>query len=142
MIKEIAEFIEGFSGCDWELGVNLFVGFLPEKDKNGNEVGDQVAVILEASGGQAVGELPDWKDPLIIRIRNRARDYHDGREDAYCIFDSIHGTAGWRLPVVDGPEYKALVIDAANLPYPIENPSNSGFFIWQTDYKISITSAE
>jgi hypothetical protein len=70
-----------------------------------------------------------------VQVWNRARDYMDARDDAMTIFELLHGTAGWNLPViVSGENYLAMAVEAAGSPAPIENPDERGFFVFSTNY--------
>ena len=134
VIKAIATFLEAISGCDWIIGENLFAGSLPLKRSDGTDPPVRCAVILETAPGIVVPDLPDWEEKA-IQIWNRAENYMDARGDAYCIFEAIHGTAGWTLPSVDGgPQYSAMVINAVGLPAVIENPNDKGHFVFSTNY--------
>lgn len=141
MIKEIAKFIEGISGCGLTIGINLFVGHLPQKRADGSLVPVRCVVILENAGGLLVPDAPDWQEKA-IQIWNRAADYFTARDDAYCLFASLHGTAGWKLPSVGGgPVYDAMVINAIGPPAPLENPNEKGQFVFSTNYQWSLANA-
>jgi hypothetical protein len=140
MIKEIGRFIEALTGCDFEIGRNLFIGHLPLKRADGTDIPVRCIVVLEAAGGTLVPDLPDWMEKA-VQIWNRAASYFEAREDAYCIYISIHGTAGWTLPVVMGPTYTAMVINAIGPPAPLENPNEKGQFVFSTNYQWSLENA-
>jgi len=142
MLKEIAQFLENMSDCDLVIGTNLFVGFLPINKADGTAVPVRVRIVLENAGGVPVPDLPDWLDPKAVQIWNRAEDFWKAREDAYCIYTAIHGTAGWTLPSVGGgPTYDVLVINAVAPPAPIGNPEKQDHFVFSTNYYWSISNA-
>lgn len=140
VLKSIATFIESLSGCDLTIGTNLFVGSLPLRTPSGSEPPRRCVVILETSPGTVVPDLADWEEKS-IQIWNRAESYFQAREDAYCIYESIHGTAGWTLPAVDGgPPYCAMVINAVGLPAIIENPNEKGLYVFSTNFIWSLAT--
>lgn len=143
MLKEIAQFIENQSdNCGLTIGTNFFTGYLPQKTDAGAEVPDRCVVLLENAGGVPVGQLPDWLDPKALQVWNRARDFWDARDDAWCLFNMLHGLSHVVLPVVSGgPSYDALVIDAVAPPAPIENPNKQNLFVFSTNYFWSISDA-
>jgi len=131
-IKEIAQWIE--NNTAWTIGTDFFVGHLPLKRQDGTDVPIRCMIILENTPGALVPDLPDRIDKA-IQIWNRAENYFDAREDAMGIFELIHGTAGWNLPViVSGEQYLAMVVDGVASPAPIENPSEKGFYIFSCNY--------
>lgn len=137
-LYSIAQFIESLSGCDLELGTNLFVGYVPTKEKMGVDAPDRCMAVLQSSPGLPVPDLPDWEEKA-IQIWNRAPSYDLANDDAYCVYESIHGTAGWTLPAaIGGPPYCALVINAVGTPAVIENPGERGLFVFSTNYVWSV----
>jgi len=140
VLKSIATFIESLSGCDLTIGENLFAGSLPVKTASGAEPPARCVVILETSPGAVVPDLPDWEEKS-IQVWNRAESYFQARDDAYCIYESLHGTAGWTLPAVDGGSpYCAMVINAVGLPAVIENPNEKGLYVFSTNYIWSVSA--
>ena len=146
MIFAVAQFIETKFGvtCTWTIGTNLFAGALPEKRPDGTDMPIRCAVILEHDPGALVPDLPDWAEAP-FQIWNRGEDYEEAHQDAWCLFNSIHGTAGWTLPVIAGwagsHTYDAMVINAMGKPAPIESPDERGRFIFSTNYLWSIANA-
>jgi len=131
-IKEIAQWIE--NNTTWVIGTNLFVGHLPLKRPDGSDIPDRCLVILENSPGTVEPDLPDRLDKA-IQLWNRSRNYFEARDDAFNLFELIHGTSGWNLPVlVSGNQYLAMTVDAIGSPAPIENPDEQGFFVFSTNY--------
>lgn len=132
MIRAIAQFIEGLSGCGWVIGENLFVGGLPLRRPDGTEPPVRCMVVLENTPAPVNFDLPDQAEKA-IQIWNRAADYMTARDDAYCVFTALHGTAGWALPVVDTPYYCAT-ITAVGQPAPVANPNAEGNYELSTNY--------
>lgn len=140
MIREIAQFIEDMTHGYFEIGRNLFVGYLPVEDQLGTQVPDQLAVVLENAGAEVEGQLPDYAGKW-IQIWNRAKDYWEARDDAYVIYDVLHGATGWVLPVLtSGSDYLAMTIDARSQPAPIAQPDAQGYFIFSTNFIFRIES--
>ena len=105
MIKEIAKFIE--SKTSFMIGTDLFVGHRNQDSP------DQCQVILESGGGKPFFDIPDRIDKT-IQIISRAKTYFTARDDAWEIFDALHGTAGWSISAVAPAtqDYEAQVIEA------------------------------
>ena len=155
MIKEIAQFIENLAlGPPWEIGVNLFAGHVPVKNKDGDATPDRYCALLENAGGAMltdVGGVVTATPPSTIwpkyvekavQILNRGASYFVASDDAEELFDALRETAGWELPVVDGgPSYIACVIDAYGPPAPVENPGERGLFLFSTNYVWKIEEA-
>jgi len=141
MIREISQFVEDMTHGYFTIGVNLFVGYLPLEDRSGGPVPDKLAVLLENAGAEVIGQLPDYAGKM-IQVWNRAHDFWEAREDAYVIYDVLHGAAGWKLPtLVSGSKvYLAMTIDARSEPAPISNPDAQGYFVFSTNYIFRIES--
>ena len=110
MIKEIAKFIE--LKTSFVINVNLLIGHRPQ------DAIDRCSVILETAGGGVYFDLPDRVDKSIqILSRGNPKYYFQARDDAWAIFNVLHGTAGWDLPIIiAGIEYEAQVIEANSDP--------------------------
>jgi len=125
VIKEIGEFIEDKTLFD--VGVDLFVGHRPQ------DAPDRCQVLLERSGGVVYFDLRDRID-LVIQVLSRADTYFNARDDAYTIFNTIHGTAGWTLPTItSGESYKAMTIEAQAAPQYI-GQDDKGRYEFSTNY--------
>jgi len=79
-----------------------------------------------------------------VQLLNRAKSYFVAHQDAEELYEALHNTAGWQLPLVApaNRQYVACVIDAYGPPAPVENPGASGLYIFSTNYtwKIEETS--
>lgn len=131
-LREIAKWIE--NNTAWEIGVNMFVGHLPLKTEAGTVPPAHCITLLENSPGPVEGQLPDRKDKM-VQIRCRAKKYSEADIDAQALFDLMHGTHGWNLPVLTpGRVYLAMTVDAMGTPAPIENPDEKGRTVFSTNY--------
>jgi len=140
VIREIAQFIEDMTHGYFTIGVNLFVGYLPIQDQLSVPIPDRLAVVLENAGAEVEGQLPDYAGKL-IQIWNRAQDFWEARDDAYAVYDVLHGASGWELPVLtSGEAYLAMAIDARSQPAPISQPDAQGYFVFSTNYIFRIES--
>jgi len=155
MIREITHYIENQMPLEvpfitWTppalvFGVNLFVGHIPIRNINNDNVpadltNQRYVAVLENAGGAVDNQQPDMIDKA-IQIYNQADSYFGARKDAMDIFMLLHrdvntyGAAGIDLPVVaGGPNWLAMVIDAVSVPAPIQNPDAKGNFIFSTNY--------
>lgn len=157
MLKEITDFIAaqsvalGFTQV-WVRGTNLFAGHVPVKNALGVKIPVRYLAILENAGGtvlEDVGGVVTAMPPSApadssywpkyiekaVQLLNRAKTFFTARDDAVELYEALHNTGGWSLPVVaGGPNYKAIVIDAYGPPAPIENPGESGLYIYSTNY--------
>jgi hypothetical protein len=132
VIKEIAEFIEDKTYFD--VGVDLFVGHRPQ------DAPDRCQVLLERSGGVLHFDLPDRVD-LVVQVLSRGLTYFNARDDAYTIFNTIHGTAGWTLPTLTtGESYKAMTIEAQAAPQAI-GQDDKGRYEFSTNYIFRVQNA-
>jgi len=140
-IYAVAKFLSYQSGCGWVIGRNLFIGHLPDKRPDNTDVPARCVVVMERTPGGVVPDLPDWEEKA-IQIWNRAEDYHTALEDAWCLYEALHGTAGWTLPAMFGsPEQDCMVINAQGSPAPIAMPADRGFVEFSTNYIWSIANA-
>lgn len=131
-IHEISQWIEDRTA--WIIGLTLFVGHLPLKTEAGISPPTRCQTILENSPGATEGQLPGRKDKM-IQIRSRAKDYSQARADAAALYNLMHGTHGWNLPILtSGNAYLAMTVDAIGTPAPIENPDKRGRFVFSTNY--------
>jgi hypothetical protein len=138
MINEITQWIEtnvfcSGDGISWIIGNNLFPGSLPQKTASGAIVPVRCAVVLETPAAAVNWYLADQSDKAIL-LWNRAADYPTARKDAFCFFETMHGTAGWLLPVVGGPEYEAGSVWALAEPTVVLNPGPDGFYVFTCNY--------
>lgn len=155
MLKEITTFIENLTlGPPWDIGVNLFAGHVPVKNKNDDDTPERYLAVLENAGGSVLENVggvviatppstiwPDYLDKA-VQLLNRAKSYFTARDDAVDLYEKLHNTSGWELPVVaGGPRYLVCVIDAYGPPAPIENPGERGLFLFSTNYIFKIEKA-
>lgn len=139
MIKEFAQHIENFTA--WVIDEDLFVGHLPLRRKDGSDIPARTMLILENTASPVDGQQPDRIDKE-FQVWNRAKTFFAARNDAYEIYALLHGDAGRELPVVDGPVYLAMVIDAVASPAPIASPDDKGLYIFSTNYVLRIENPE
>ena len=158
MIKEITTFIAqksvlwGFTQS-WTLGTNLFAGHVPVKNALGAVIPVRYLAVLENAGGAVLSDVggvitatppsalgdttyfPKYVEKA-VQLLNRAKSYFVAHRDAEELYEALHQTAGWELPLVApaNRQYLAIVIDAYGPPAPIENPGASGLYIFSTNY--------
>jgi len=165
MIKEVTTFIAnqsvalGFAQT-WILGTNLFAGHVPVKNALGVNIPLRYLAVLENAGGavlenvggvvtatppSAVGDTTHWPKYIekAVQLLNRAKTFFTARDDAEELYEALHNTGGWNLPLVApmNRQYLAIVIDAYGPPAPIENPGESGLYIMSTNYIWKIEEA-
>lgn len=134
IIDDIANWILAQSGVSWTLGVDFFIGYLPIKDKNGNDVPDRCMVLLERTPGAVDGQLPDRVDKA-IQVWNRARDYAEASDDAREVFELLHGDGCIDLPPEEsGWAWHVMTVDALGDPAPIAAPDARQLFQFSTNY--------
>jgi len=165
MIKEITKFIAnqsvalGFTQT-WTIGTNLFAGHVPVKNFAGVIIPVRFLAVLESGGGAVLkdvggvvtatppsapggpGYWPKYVEKA-VQLLNRAKSYFVAHLDAEELYEALHQTAGWKLPLVApaNRQYLAVVIDAYGPPAPIENPGPSGFYTFSTNYTWKIEEA-
>ena len=108
MIQEIAKFID--QQTSFKVGSTLMVG------RRTQDSPDRCQVVLESSGGTVYYDLPDRNDS-VIQVITRATTQMNARDDAWEIYQALHGAAGWDLPVItSGVTYEAMTIEALSSP--------------------------
>ena len=160
MIKEITTFIAaqsialGFTQA-WTVGTNLFAGHVPVKNFLGVNIPIRYLAVLENAGGAVLSDVggvvtatpPSTVWPKYIekavQLLNRAKSYFVASLDAEELYEALHQTAGWNLPLVApaNRQYLVCVIDAYGPPAPIENPGASGLYTFSTNYVWKIEEA-
>ena len=157
MIKEIATFIINLAlGPPWVRDTNCFTGHVPpEENIAGDPVPNRYLAILENAGGALLMDIggvvtatppstnwPEYAEKA-IQLLNRAENYFEASDDAKELFDALDNTAGWKLPDPAGgaSQYIACVVNAIAPPAPVENPGESGLFIFSTNYIWKIEKA-
>jgi len=165
MIKEITQFIANQSVAlvfaqTWIRGTNLFAGHVPVKNVLGVNIPVRYLAVLENAGGavladvggvvtatppSAVGDPTYWPKYIekAVQLLNRAKSYFVAHLDAEELYEALHQTAGWQLPLVApaNRQYLVTVIDAYGPPAPIENPGEKGLFTFSTNYTWKIEEA-
>lgn len=134
VLQDIANWILSESGITWQLDVDFFVGQLPIKNINGDDVPERCMALLERVPGPVEGQLPDRMDKM-VQVWNRARDYVDAADDALEIFELLHGEGGFELPQEDSAyAWFVMTVDALGTPAPIANPNPRGLVEFSTNY--------
>ena len=89
------------------------------------------------SGGPADFDLPYKKD-MMLQIATRGETIVQAREDAWTVYDAIHGTSGWTIgPLVSGgQQYKIWAISALAKPQWIGIEEGGGFS-YSTNYLVA-----
>lgn len=129
MIKEIAKYIED-EAIGFTVGTNLFVGYIPP------EITADCVGLIE-SGGRPEFYLPDFTEKA-VQVLSRAKDYFTARDNAYKIYNLLHGMAGVVLPVVTaGEEYCADIIEAVSEPQSL-GQDEKGLFNISTNFVFKI----
>ncbi|MCK4792812.1 MAG: hypothetical protein KAV87_54285 [Desulfobacteraceae bacterium] len=162
MIKEITTFVAQKSADPlwsithtWIIGTNLFAGHVPVKNFAGINIPIRYLAVLENAGGAVLSDVggvvtvPPRTPPSApgdvtyfpkyvekaVQLLNRAKSYFVARQDAEDLYEALHQTAGWNLPIAPAvPLYNVIVIDAYGPPAPIENPGASGLFTFSCNY--------
>ena len=137
-LDSVAQYIENTVGA-LTIGVNLFIGFIPQKRPDGTAPPDDSTIVLEAAGGGLEFDLIDRADKM-VQVITRSKDYITAKEDAFTIFDLFHGNSGLYLPPFEhasGRDYVAMTIEANSLPMPVgEDDANRWRF--STNYIVRI----
>ena len=101
-----------------------------------------VGGVVTATPPSAPGDLSSYWPKYIekaVQLLNRKDSFFTARQDAEDLYEAFHQTAGWNLPLValpagSGRQYQVIVIDAYGPPAPIENPGDTGFYTFSTNY--------
>jgi len=136
MIKEVTTYILDEIGIAfWERDVTFFVGHIPLKNKDGDDVASMLrfTALLETSGST----IPDLKDRAdqMFQILNYNRSFFTARDDAWAFYDLLHSSSQCDLPIIgSGIELSAYIINAIGTPAVVENPDDKGRFVFSTNY--------
>jgi len=134
ILQDIANWILSQSGIGWQQGIDFFVGALPTEDMNHDPVGERCMVLLERTPGAVEGLLPDRVDKA-VQAWNRSREYVEAHDDAWEIYELLHGDGGFELPPEEtGRVWYVMTVDALGTPAPIANPNPRGLFEFSTNY--------
>ena len=92
-------------------GLNLQVGFRAQ------DAPVRCHTLLD-SGGPADFDLP-YRTDMMLQVATRGEDIVQARDDAWAVYNAIHGTSGWTIgPLVSGgQQYKIWSIGALAKPY-------------------------
>lgn len=139
MLKELAIWIRdrvnalGFTPV-LVLGTNVQVGFRAQ------DAPVRCHTLLD-SGGPADFDLPYKKDAM-LQVATRGETIVQAREDAWTIYEAIHGTSGWMIgPLVSGgQQYKIWSIGALAKPQYLGIEEGGGFS-YSTNYLIAASPA-
>jgi hypothetical protein len=117
MFKEIVQLISDLTG--FAIGSRL---------QYGHKLQDAPvrAVLVQETGGEANFYCPDMIN-MTIQVLCRAAKYSEAREDAYAVFEVIHGTSNWELPRLDGlsgEDYLAMTVEALAAPQYLGEDDN------------------
>lgn len=130
MFQEICNLVADLTGLT--KGADLQVGHrLPGAP-------DRCTLIGESGGGESNFYCPDIIN-LNIQAVTRAKTYFQARNDAWVVFNVLHGTAGWNmLSVGSGPDYLVMAIEAMTTPQYIGQDENGRFefscnYIWRCE---------
>ena len=108
MFREIFTLIANLTGL--AIGTTLQAGHWEQ------EKPVRCVLISESAGGSTVFECPDFAF-FNIQALARAETYFEAREDAWLVFNALHGTSGWNMPNLEsGPDYLAMTVEAIGLP--------------------------
>lgn len=74
-------------------------------------------ILVQETGGETNFYCPDMAN-MMIMVLARAATYFEAREDAWAVYEALHGTAGWNLPnwTGTGPAYVAMTVEAVSVP--------------------------
>jgi len=108
MFREIVTLISNLTG--FTIGTRLQAGHW-EQDKP-----KRCVLISESAGGSTDFYSPDFAF-FNIQALSRAETYFQARDDAWAVFNALHGTSGWNMPNLEsGPDYLAMTVEAIGLP--------------------------
>ena len=108
MFREICTLIQTLTGL--AIGTTLQVGHRLQSAPVRH------VVISESAGGSTVFQCPDFAF-FNIQALARAATYFEARDDAWLVFNALHGTSGWNMPNLEsGPDYLVMTVEAMGLP--------------------------
>ena len=133
MIKEIALFVATKSGL--ALGTRLQCAHRTPASP------DRCSVVLESGGGSTFASLPDRINKM-IQVISRGKTYMNAHDDAWTIFNALHGTlAGSVLPlgsrtmpaIAPATQNYEVIIDPVTDPQYI-GPDDKGRYEFSCNY--------
>lgn len=131
MLREITTLISGLTG--FAIGTRIQYGYRMQN-------APVRCVLVQESGGEPNFYCPDMVN-LTIQVLCRAATYNEAREDAWAVFNAIHGTSGWELPRLDGvsgEDYLAMTVEALAAPQYLGEDDNrrhlySTNYVWRME---------
>jgi hypothetical protein len=117
MIKEIATLISDLTG--FVIGAKLQVGHQTQ------DAPVRRVLILESGGVPYFYPNTDMVD-MAVEVLCRATTYWEARDDAWAVFDAVHGTSGWNMPrlVGVGDDYLVTTVNALYAPQYLGEDNN------------------
>lgn len=93
------------------------------------------------SGGPADFDLPYKKD-MMLQVATRGETIVQAHDDAWVIYDAIHGTSGWTIgpEVSGGQRYKVWAITALVKPQYV-GQGELGGFEYSTNFLLRVSPA-
>lgn len=111
MLKALSEWLA--EEADLEIGVTLYAGYLPQKDKDGHVTPDQCVTLRELSVGR-INPYNTAKRSKPVNVLVRGASYFGARDEACRILDIFanrirpSGIAGWEVRTTEGDEPQYL----------------------------------
>lgn len=128
MIQELLTYIEQAQSA-FVIGDNLRLWA-------DDSVGDRCVVLQDIGGSPEF--LPKDVDTHLVALTSRAAAIIDARDDAYVIYNLLHGSAGIDLPeIVTGTLYRVNTITARNSPQFV-GQDDKGRFLWTITFIVRL----
>lgn len=126
MIRELAVMVESLTG--WTLGKKLHMGHLPQTAPK------RYVLMLEQGGAPEFHPNEDmiaWA----IQFFNLSADYMEAHDDAWTLYQQLHGLCGMNLPRLDGSgePYLVQTIEALAVPQYLGEDDNRNH-MFSTNY--------
>lgn len=135
MIKEIGTFIAARASL--AVGTTMQIGHRTPSSP------DECSVVLESGGAALHFDLPDRVDKM-IQVISRAKTYMTARDNAWTIFNALHGEAGWTTDLTAiapaTQDYEAMTIEALADPQYI-GQDDKDRYEFSTNYIFRIQNA-
>ena len=117
MFKEIVTLISGLTGL--VVGTKLQAGqWLQDKPVR--------CVLVQESGGVPYFYPNTDMVDMAIQVLCRAATYWEARDDAWTVYDAVHGTSAWNMPrlVGVGDDYLVTTVNALYAPQYLGEDDN------------------